>query len=755
MEPRYPSPLHHTYLPGHDDGRLETVAEERADLRLNISHGLFEESDVEPEHGIYLPSPKRQRTGFNCVHCNMAFTEKRALARHKKTDHHRRQLGLPPDRKHACHICGKHFTRGHDLKRHQNEQHADIGGAMEILSGGSEQSSDRSPPVEDYLPMPIPQGLSHGKAIAPPAVMDLGPPGLPPARPLPIPDYSALPEEAEPRRCSETTTQRASEPKHARRSRSMQAIMKQEQTLRDLEGEADAAPTVSSQESVPQLTSGASSDTDMESDRVSELFPPLQSRSTTGDLRLTSMLENKISSYGREVDSWQPVMCAMCGNAFEDDAEELVKHLRRHLDNFKGKHRCKECKIDFIHAEDLERHQQSVIADGTCGFNFPHRCTGHHPPSSGVNAGQLTDFDRVRLCVRLQEWEQAQLQAYIAEINDLTMARQQRKLTRWSDILRGTSRRSSLCSFAISVNTYATAPCDVSDGKMDLGGLQKRLQQMSLGSAVSRFRRKMNPDQKDARSKTIDKALAKAVKHGDLQKVKSQLTIGGDSKIIHHDQGTFVTVALWGHTYIARRMAEHRVDEDITGKCSVCKMNSSTFNKPANKVRSLLMHSADPNEPGGLHGHPLSTAAWMGKPDIVSLLLEYGGEMRQGGGKFGNALCSAAAEAGYQGQADVIDLLIKEGADVRTVGPEGSALDLARARRNQWSMQVLEATSMQEELELNQRIASCDSVLLTLQAKSNMLDAKDAAAVRHGSNGRESTESSTRARTTSSVYPYW
>ncbi|EME45998.1 hypothetical protein DOTSEDRAFT_98269, partial [Dothistroma septosporum NZE10] len=176
---------------------------------------------------------------------------------------------------------------------------------------------------------------------------------------------------------------------------------------------------------------------------------------------------------------------------------------------------------------------------------------------------------------------------------------------------------------------------------------------------------------------------------GDLQKVKSQLTIGGDSKIVHEDQGTFVTVALWGHTYIARRMAEHRVDEDITGKCSVCKMNSGTFNKPANKVRSLLMHSADPNEPGGLHGHPISTAAWMGKPDIVSLLLEYGGEMRQGGGKFGNALCSAAAEAGYQGQADVVDLLIKEGADVRTVGPEGSALDLARARRNQWSMQVL------------------------------------------------------------------
>ena len=86
---------------------------------------------------------KRQRIGFPCAHCNMNFTEKRALARHKKTDHHRRQLGLPPDRKHACAMCGKHFTRGHDLKRHQNEQHAEQNAAtaMEMSSGSSEYSN--------------------------------------------------------------------------------------------------------------------------------------------------------------------------------------------------------------------------------------------------------------------------------------------------------------------------------------------------------------------------------------------------------------------------------------------------------------------------------------------------------------------------------------------------------------------------------------------------------------------------------------
>ncbi|KAF2168357.1 hypothetical protein M409DRAFT_21109 [Zasmidium cellare ATCC 36951] len=737
---------YHDYA-GAGDGMLATVAEERPPPRQRPTkpqeqeqeqeHG--EDSDYDPEQGEHLRSPKRQRTGYGCVHCNMTFTEKRALARHKKTDHHRRQLGLPPDRKHACAMCGKHFTRGHDLKRHQNEQHSEQNTATATeMSSGSSEYSNASTYVEDRTSQSSSAtGSSTLAAIAEAAPL---------SSTYPFSDastYAYGDQDDDLRSHGKSFSMSPDSSSSNGRRNSSQPEIKQEHKQKHDSSSPNTSPmTGTLGEGSPGFKREKFKP---KKDDLDEL-PPFTPEASP---LKASALGKRMPIQPRDIDAWQPMICMICGNAFEEEAEDLIKHLRWHLDNFKGKHKCKDCRIDFTHAADLERHLQSA-AEGHCGFNFPHECTGHHPP--GDRTGTLTDYDRVRLFVHLQNWEQAQLHAYIAEINELTISRRIGNIARdrWSEVIRR-SRPNSFCSFAISVNTYATAPCDVTDGKLDLGGLQKRLQSMSLGKPGSRLLRRITPSSDDLRStKTVDKTLLRAVRHGDLLKAQRQIDLGGDVSIIHEDQGPFTTVALWGHGYISRRMAEHRVDEDIMGSCSVCHMNSQTFSRPYNKVKSLLKHGANSNEPGGLCGYPLHTAAWMGKADIVAILIEHGADMNLDG-KYGDTLCSVAAAVGYPGHVEVVQLLIDIGADVRCTGPRGSAIDLAKERRRHWSLRLKESKD-DEEGEMMSRISCCDQVICALQGASATADVRNMA--RKSKASRKSMESYRRANVAQGVYSY-
>lgn len=710
--------------------RLTTVKEEEGAVQRFDPAWYQDDSDVE---GVQLPSPKRQRTGFACQACNTSFTEKRALARHKKTDHHRKQLGLPPDRKHACNLCGKCFTRGHDLKRHQTEQHKDSAASSNVAlsSGSSDYSTDHStsatPPTLPHIARV--SSVTGSTTLAP----------IDESNTL-SPEDASLLESAYPFVASGHDDHRFDQdiimsgalpseaplPKERQRflavpdDRMFQEYTEDTETSEspfrsDMSRRAKSPPSELASTGLPSsgLPSGSLPSSGMPSSglRTQVSLPDLQ-RPTHHPSRSIEM-------------SWQPTLCIICGDAFEDDSDELLKHLRRHLDSFTGQYRCKECCIDFVHEEDLSKHLISATTDGHCGFSFPHSCTGHHPPTSGDKTGALSDFDRARLCVRLQNWEQAQLQAYIAEISDLTNSRQTKKLTRWSDILKGSSRRNSFASFAISVNSYATAPCDTSaEGKTDIGGLQQRLQKMSLGrGAGARVRRLVHSGSKeDLRSRTVDRSLQKAVKHNDVHKVEKLLDMGGNSSIIHETDGPFIAKALWGYGQVSGLLAEHRLDEDIMGGCSVCHMPTDSFDKGSNKVKALLRHGADPNQPGGLRGFPLATAAWLGKVDVVKHLIDHGANVQQTGGKFGNALCAAASEAGYEGHAEVIRLLVSRGADVDSDGPEGSALNLARGRREVLVRKLMRKTNEGEQEDEFEEckggsLSYCDEVIRILERR--------------------------------------
>lgn len=640
-------------------------------------------------------------------------------------------------------MCGKHFTRGHDLKRHQNEQHSEQNNAASTeISSGSSEYSNASTYVEDRSTSQSSSSATGTSTLA--AIAEAGPV----SGTYPFSDastYTYMDHDDDVRSHGKSFSMSPDFSSSSGRRNSSQPDIKQEHKSKQASSSPNTSPMTGT------LGEGPSPSFKMEKfkpreDDLKELPPFLPEASPLK----ASALRKRIPSQPRDIDAWQPMICMICGDAFEEEAEDLIKHLRRHLDNFKGKHKCKDCKIDFTHAEDLERHSQSA-AQGHCGFNFPHECTGHHPP--GDKSGTLSDYDRVRLFVQLQHWEQAQLQAYIAEINELTVSRRMGNMARdrWSEVIRR-SRPNSFCSFAISINTYATAPCDVTDGKLDLGGLQKRLQSMSLGKPGSRFLRRITPSSEDLRSRTVDKTLLRAVRHGDLTKAQRQIDLGGDVSIVHEDQGPFITVALWGHGYISRRMAEHRVDEDIMGSCSVCHMNSQTFSRPYNKVRSLLKHGANANEPGGLCGYPLHTAAWMGKADIVAMLIEHKAKMNLDDGKYGDPLCSVAAAVGYPGHVEVVQLLIDLGADVRAIGPRGSAIDLAKERRRHWSMRLKESRD-DEEGEMMSRISCCDQVICALQGACATADARDLARNTKGSS-KKGMESHHRANKAQGVYTY-
>lgn len=672
-----------------------------------------------------LPN-KRPRINYECDACGTTYTEKRALARHRHTDMHRRRLGLAPDKRYTCLKCGRSFGRNHDLQRHRREQHGEATGASavdlsSISCGASDGSENRSLSSEDSTARSISAASVHSAmtsttAITVPDEFPAGP-GLRAAQSHG--DFRTRSSESQDSKpgamdWSQATTS-SNDPGMI--IRAWPGEPEEDAFLPSYPAENCEAPKPARRHSSASLQMD---DLDEISDTHGDIITPLQCDdsketvpSTTKAFRRRpreTVLKSSIPIGRQTIEEWRPATCGLCGNIFEQD-DSLLEHLRKHTDSFKGKHRCRECQVKFDHEEDLIKHLDSA-KKGHCGFKFEHAqpCTGHHPPAQdGNNINILPDSDAFRLCYQLRDWEQAQLQAYIRQINELIAARDTsgKNRNRWSvEALmkrRSAANRNSsnsYQSFAISVNTYASAPCDEEDGKMDIGGLQSRMKFLSLkelGASVKHTISggKYHPTKPLPPPQTYDKTLSRAIQRHDLKRATALLNSGdADPITLYRASGALVSAALWDDSEIQSHIVAHRITEDIQGSCDICHMNSLAFNKGStNRVRALLAHGADPNaggsnspnkKTGGLCGYPLLSAAWMCNDKIVNMLLAAGARVNQSDDKFGSALGIAASQAGFPGSLEVVAVLLNHGADVEVRGSEGSVLQIAKRRREFW-----------------------------------------------------------------------
>ncbi|KAM3424826.1 hypothetical protein BST61_g6807 [Cercospora zeina] len=700
----YGAPPAHLRSPVDDGTRLGMIREENNRRAMvppkQEASPISDSSEQSPD--ATLPPNKRARVNYECEACGTTYTEKRALARHRHTDMHRRRLGLQPDKRHVCMKCGRSFGRNHDLQRHRREQHGEATGATAVDVASCR--SDGSPMSDDARALK-PQASWTGPVtnMAMPDDMMLQPPHLRAARSYN--DFSLTRDGSTPSLSKSSSSSRDSVPSIKTEVNSSEQSL----PVKVWQGDDDQRVfTPTPPQDVKQVVRRHSSD-ELQDQRHTRKDSSQPSRPSTATSKSTNeimgphsqsrILANMIMDEP-DVEGYEPHICMPCGRVFGDD-DMLLDHLQTHLENFKGSHRCKKCQIGFDHEEDLQRHLDAA-KKGHCGFNFPHSqpCTGHHPPIRAEGLDRLHDSDCARLTYQLRNWEQAQLQAYISQINQLVADRQKRSKTRWSAEALMRSNRNSITSFrsfAVSVNTYASAPCDTTNGKMDIDGLQKRLKNMSIREVGSSVKNTiMGRSGANASSShfpkitaTYDKALFQAIHRGNLKKANDLLCSGADPASLHRSSGTLIAAALWPHTEVQSLTVAHRLTEDIQGACNICHLNSATFSKGSNKVKALLAHGAEVSQQGGLCTYPINSAAWMCKADVVAILIRGGASVNQRDEKFGSPLGIAASQAGFPGSEQVVETLLNENANpfisgTMEHGKMGLPLDVAKKRLAFW-----------------------------------------------------------------------
>lgn len=706
-------PFPDTYI----SSNLAPVTEENTTSGSHAQVRRLSTADLGEQHGHDSPDSsaqpsKKRRLIFLCEACGTYYTEKRALARHRHTAQHRRNVGLPPAEKYTCTLCNKTFSRDHDRVRHENETHkgqrrfASLKSASQTPSAGPDDSfvhqsasvlpefpamecvQEESFVIEDDVrsvqngwdtlsntievyPGPANRSTSSSHKVAMQGHSEQSQMRV---REHPDPDCT--------RNNSTSTSKSSSDPDAVDSSvndRNSQSWLAESSDDEDgINGTPDTQLSVKSTNSTT-----ADSAVDLDEDAC-DVHQPKQPSVTTYDYRCEQQQEGEevVDSGEQDTEATlagfsnltlkprphtsviqrrgktttiprkKPLLCIFCDQVFEEDCRNLLAHLRQHLDMFRGELTCRTCKVGFVHKQDLEMHQVSATVVGHCGFSFDHvhPCTGHHRPTSHGPNVELTDPDRFRLCVQMRQWEQSQLRAYMAEVNQLLAMRSSRASTSYSIEALFRRSRGSFSSFAVSVDTFGSAPCDATvGGQTDVRGIKQRLRMMSFKDSKMQVRKLPHV----LRSGSLDKSLLHAATCGDLQQIDELVKLGGRPSAIIGDRS-------------ALSAASQRADVDT--------------------VRLLIGLGANVHSRCGIYGSALAGAAHAGKLEIVRLLLENGADVRQLGGNYGSALGAAVVMDRIQ----IAQVLLEQGADVNAKGGDfGCPLSIAALRGNADMVQLL------------------------------------------------------------------
>lgn len=283
----------------------------------------------------------------------------------------------------------------------------------------------------------------------------------------------------------------------------------------------------------------------------------------------------------------------------------------------------------------------------------------------------VSDRDRSRLCTLLWNWEQAQLRAYIqniARLSQLNAKQSDAASVCYSVEAVGGTSRNSISSFAISVNTYGSAPCDYQDGELDIGGLKSRMRKLSLRSSAKKL-----PSMLRAGG-NLNRSLYNAASTNDKKRIEQLVKMGAVPAAILGDQSIlsvaiqkaeYSTVELLINLGASVHTPERRFGSPLAcaayfGRLDVCEL--------------LIAYGASITRSGSKYGCPLGAAAAAGRYEAAEFLISKGADASQVAGDFHCVLSTAAA----YGNASMCRLLIKHGADVNQPGgSEGSPLGFA------------------------------------------------------------------------------
>lgn len=361
------------------------------------------------------PGAKSSRK-FECAPCEKVYTERRTLTRHFTTPEHCIKLGLPVA-SHACSYCRRTYTRDDHRKRHEQEVHLQIKRRRPPRQRSAREGQPRYRDAGDAE-----RPNQHADSSSPPDLWSI---------------YAELEDTSraakvtrtmapfnEPEQCSSGTQQRLL---------SSEAMEHSEVSISSSETLRNDSRSASVHDSGCEIVVSGSV---MAAEKTTDPIEPrdtdsasVRSNSTIGSLR--TVLQRPITALNRPREalvrsgaSARPrtrgrgELCVLCRRRFGRTGEEVRAHLHAHFLEFTSQHLCGVCRIGFAHETDLRWHQRCANG-GHCGFEFKHNesCQGHHAPSTGIDS--LSDNDRMRLCVGLRHWEQAQLRSYMSDVDDV------------------------------------------------------------------------------------------------------------------------------------------------------------------------------------------------------------------------------------------------------------------------------------------------------------------------------------------------
>jgi hypothetical protein len=655
---------------------LAPIAEH--DDKLFHGHIRRRSSGNEDPRSMQPPS-KKQCGEYFCETCGKSshkYTTKRALIRHYHSARHRQKVGLPPLEKFHCSLCDQTFSREHDRSRHESEKHRGIKRGshkhrvaddmspvifnptppLKQEPSAIELSQERSFIIEDEC---LPHHIDW-EAFSTTIEVYPGP-----ANRL-LQGRQSNSRDGEDSRKASTSTNESPETTNDLRKYRSHGSSWFDDSSEDEYDDQHRGANISLKST--QSSCSAAADSGIGFEEVQTTHEPKRPTIITYDYRAESphdsdkvsrpenpspessdsVLYPKMSliqqpsrtTAAAVIPPRKPQLCPFCQHAFEDEIEELLPHLRAHLDGLKSEMICRDCQMGFVHKEDYDKHFRMATFAAHCGFSFEHDepCTGHHPPVDNPEATELNDTDRYRLCLELRHWEQSQLHAYMEEVQALTASRNPRTSTSYSieALVRGS--RSSLSSYAVSIGTHGSAPCDRSaDGAIDVGGLRHRLQLLSLkksGSLAKKFATTyLGP------SGGPKKALYNAARAGDVVEIERWINLGASPRAMHNGESALSVAAESADVRTMQVLIALGANVTASESKNGCAMSSAARAGQLENLQFLISQATeDVNHRGGRHGSPLGSAAASGDVSCAEALVAAGADVNAGLGSRGCAL---------------------------------------------------------------------------------------------------------------------